>query len=91
MSKVLISSDLIQSEIHNLEKEMTRYQGSYLALKIIKEKIDTLQWVLENGKSGLESLTWNELRLRHMSNSDESMGNWMRRADPKGLIIKGTE
>ena len=47
MSKVLISSGLIEKQIHDLESEMCKYQGSYLALKIIKEKIDTLQWVLE--------------------------------------------
>ena len=91
MSKVLISSGLIEKQIHDLESEMCKYQGSYLALKIIKEKIDTLQWVLEKGTTDLESLTWNELRLRHMSKSDESMGNWIRREYPKGLIIKGTE
>ena len=42
MSKVLISSGLIEKQIHDLESEMCKYQGSYLALKIIKEKIDTL-------------------------------------------------
>ncbi len=86
MSEVLISRDLIENEIYELEQEMSKYKDPYIALKI-----DTLNWVLEKGTTDLESLTWNELRLRHMSKSDESMGNWIRRTYPKGLIIKGTE
>lgn len=86
MSRVLISRDLIENELYELEQEMAKYKDPYIALKI-----DTLNWVLEKGTTDLESLTWNELRLRHMSKSDESMGNWIRRAYPKGLIIKGTE
>jgi hypothetical protein len=84
MSKVLISRDLIENELYELEQEMSKYQDPYIALKI-----DTLNWVLENGTSNMESMTWNELRIKHRSKSDESMGNWLRRAYPKGLIIRG--
>jgi hypothetical protein len=84
MSEVLISKVLIENELYELEQEMTKYQDPYIALKI-----DTLNWVLENGTSNIESMTWNELRMKHRSKSDESMGNWLRRAYPKGLIVRG--
>jgi hypothetical protein len=84
MSEVLISKVLIENELYELEQEMSKYQDPYIALKI-----DTLNWVLENGTSNMESMTWNELRMKHRSKSDESMGNWLRRAYPKGLIVRG--
>jgi hypothetical protein len=86
MSEVLISKVLIENELYELEQEMAKYQDPYIALKI-----DTLNWVLENGTSNMESMTWNELRMKHRSKSDESMGNWLRRAYPKGLIVRGKE